>query len=31
MNHTIKEATVRRFHNPTIDKLNAHLQTFLQA
>lgn len=31
MNHTIKEATVQRFHCQAADELNEHLQAFLLA
>ncbi len=31
MNRTLKEATVRRYHYETHDKLRAHLKTFLDA
>ena len=31
MNRTLKDATVRRYHYETHDKLRAHLKTFLDA
>ena len=31
MNRTVKEATIKRFHDETTTQLNRHLQTFLQA
>ena len=31
MNHTLKEATIKRFHYETAEELNTHLQTFLLA
>ena len=31
MNHTVKEATVQRYHYQTTDELNKHLQAFVLA